>query len=494
MVNEKRRPSAADNGSSSDRPRSSRGWHARTSLYARSLDAALAVLTASAVLWVLLGASPGSETVQTTHFWVRIVIAAPLIFLGYALVVRSAALFKTERQVGEAGRRLLEASQRERNLSALGRLLGGISHDFNNLLTVIRGYADVLRRRASNERDQDACLAIVDASDQASALIRQVLSFAQTRPATPTPLEVNAAIRDLVRIVDPLLGREVQLRLELSAEEQLVEIDPVQLGQVLLNLAVNARDAMPSGGVVSISTTTVNDAKQRPWVRLLVRDNGEGMDEETRARVFEPFFTTKAPGVGTGLGLATVHEIVGDSGGTIRLQSEMKRGTEFEIEWPLYQGDGRPTASTAPSLSGVPTAAPRRVTALVVEHDPLLRKLIVGILRAEGHRVLSIGDAATALDILGVEALSPGLFVASEDSWTTALAQAHRGLRDGAGLVLLSNAALDCKQNPVPEDTVHLAKPFLPGKLLESVAGALRGARRAATEDFNGGGAHGGCR
>jgi signal transduction histidine kinase len=231
-------------------------------------------------------------------------------------------------------------------MEAIGRLAGGIAHDFNNLLTAISGYTELLLQRlpADDPGQQDG-QEVLRAAERAATLTRQLLAFSRRQVLQPRPVDLNAVVRDAERLLRRLIGEDVTIRLELAAELPPAVVDPGQMDQVLMNLAINARDAMPGGGELRIATRlrqigSRDDAvgervlPSGSWIELLVEDNGTGMSAEVRERLFEPFFTTKEPGRGTGLGLSTVYGIVEQSGGTITVDSTPGLGTRFTVLLP----------------------------------------------------------------------------------------------------------------------------------------------------------------
>jgi PAS domain S-box-containing protein len=231
-------------------------------------------------------------------------------------------------------KRLEDQLRQSQKMEAIGQLAGGIAHDFNNMLTAISGYAELL---AYSFDEGDPRAADVEqvrkAAAHAAALTRQLLAFSRKQVLLPQRLDVNEVVRDLEEMLARTIGAQIELKTSLADGLALVETDPDQLAQVVLNLAINGRDAMPSGGVLTISTTTV-DSEPRPFVAVEISDTGTGMDEETQARVFEPFFTTKDTGKGTGLGLATAYGVVSQSGGRIELDSVLGQGSTFRVLLP----------------------------------------------------------------------------------------------------------------------------------------------------------------
>ena len=247
--------------------------------------------------------------------------------------------------------KLEEQLRQAQKMEAVGRLAGGIAHDFNNLLTAIRGNAELMSHRVKKDPAMAAEVdEILHAADRAASLTRQLLAFSRKQVLQPVPLDINEIIGGVSRMARRIIGTEVQLRLALANEVSMVLADQAQVEQVLLNLIVNARDAMPSGGTIVVETVNVVlDANAPPiaqagiepgaFVRLSVTDDGIGMDPATQARIFEPFFTTKETGRGTGLGLSTVYGIIRQTGAAITVESERGKGATFSVYLPAYRGE-----------------------------------------------------------------------------------------------------------------------------------------------------------
>jgi signal transduction histidine kinase/CheY-like chemotaxis protein len=361
-------------------------------------------------------------------------------------------------------RRRLEAELRQaQKMEAIGRLAGGIAHDFNNLLTVINGNGEVLRTKLPGS---DAGLAdeIVRAGEQAATLTRQLLAFSRKGVVAPRVLCPNTIIDGVRRMLARLVGERVQVVTDLDQTAGCVRIDPGQLEQALLNLAVNARDAMPQGGTLTIRTRATAD-----HVRIEVTDTGMGMDAATRARAFEPFFTTKPAGEGTGLGLATVKGIVEQAGGTVTVSSEPGQGTTFTIGLPLSR-DGR--ALDSPTKSPPPPA--NREVILLVEDEAAVQLLERRVLEMGRYEVMvaSSGEEAlrlldggiTRVDLLVTDVVMPGMTGRE-------LAEAAARRRPGLRALFLSGYTPDevLRQGVRAEEAHFLQKPFTPSSLLGMV-------------------------
>ncbi|MCX8118582.1 MAG: PAS domain S-box protein [Desulfobacterota bacterium] len=307
----------------------------------------------------------------------------------------------------EALRQTEEQLRHAQKMEAIGRLAGGIAHDFNNLLTVIKGYAEL----SCLHLDRDNLLygnleEILKASERASTLTRQLLAFSRRQMLEFKVINLNTLLKDLNKMLHRILGEDIELDYHLSEDLGKIKTDPGQMEQVLLNLAVNARDAMPNGGRLIIETSNVDlteeevrnrlEMKPGPYVRLTVSDNGVGMSPEVKERIFEPFFTTKEKGKGTGLGLSTVYGIVKQSGGHIAVFSELGLGTTFKIYLPRVEEEEDPLWRKERS-NGVKGGTE---AVLLVEDEPAVRELAARVLRERGYRVEVAKDGNEALAVI----------------------------------------------------------------------------------------------
>ena len=314
----------------------------------------------------------------------------------------------------EWSRSALEHAQR---MEALGRLAGGIAHDFNNLMAVIAGFAGMVRDDlAADDPSQEDVDEILRATASATELTRQLLVFSRKTPNEPESLDLNQRVADALRMLRRTVGERVEVVFEPSDSRAVVRIDPGRLDQVIVNLAVNARDAMPSGGTLHISVDLADLAPSSgsaPYVRLRVRDTGKGVPQDLHERIFEPFFTTKGAGQGTGLGLAICFSVIADAGGVMRLDSEADQGATFDVFLPLSQHAVTPFDPRSPSeVVGAETV-------LIAEDDDALRRLLVRVLRRAGYTVYEAanGDEALAkleqltdhLDALITDVVMPGV-------------------------------------------------------------------------------------
>jgi PAS domain S-box-containing protein len=305
-------------------------------------------------------------------------------------------------------KRLEQELRQAQKMEAIGRLAGGVAHDFNNLLTVIGGYSRMLLtdQRAATPSLQEPILQIAEAADRAAALTGQLLAFSRQRAAEPRDIELNGVVANLERMLKRLLGEDVELLLSLDPAPGYIRADPCQVEQVIMNLAVNARDAMPSGGRLVIETggIAVDEAwaaghiglSAGEYVLLTVTDNGCGMTAEVQGHLFEPFYTTKAPGKGTGLGLSIVYGIVQQQRGKILVYSEVGKGSTFKLFFPKLQTVGEPRE--AAPLRQAPRSGTE--TILVVEDNQGVREYVRAALGQLGYTLLEASDGTQAVRLM----------------------------------------------------------------------------------------------
>ena len=319
---------------------------------------------------------------------------------GFAVVLRD---LTRQRAGEEAARRTEDQLRQSQRMEAIGRLAGGIAHDFNNLLTAIQGHVQfLLDDLPENHPSQQDALEIRRSADRATALTRQLLAFSRRQELQPRIVNLNDVITDMQTLLRRVISEDIDVLTLLEPKLWSVKADPGQLEQVIMNLAVNARDAMPRGGTISIRTANIDlderyaDAKLEvgvgPYVQLTVSDTGIGMDRETQAHIFEPFFTTKAPGKGTGLGLATVYGIVRQSGGHVWVYSEPGQGTTFKVYLPRATKEGE-VLHRAPKLRD---RAQTGETVMILEDETSVRLLARRVLEQRGYKVLEAGCGAEA--------------------------------------------------------------------------------------------------
>lgn len=380
--------------------------------------------------------------------------------------------------------RLERQFQQAQKMEAVGRLAGGIAHDFNNVLTAISGYGQLVLDTLDDADDRrEDMQAILDASASAAALTRQLLAFSRQQVVAPRVLNINDVVGGAERMLRRVIGEDVELNTALDPHLADVVADAGHLEQILMNLAVNARDAMPQGGRLTLETGNVElsdtDAWQQhprlagPHVLLAVTDNGIGMDEVTRSRIFEPFFTTKEVGKGTGLGLATVYGIVEQSNGSIWVYSEPGQGATFKMYFPSVASAERPTSLAAPSrpVGGAETI-------LLIEDAANVRVITKQILTRAGYNVLEAPDGPSALAIAArhrdpIELLLTDI-VMPEMSGRDAAEQISR-IRDGIRILFMSGYTDDAvtRAGILQGDVQYLSKPFTADLLLEKVRHVL---------------------
>ncbi len=371
-------------------------------------------------------------------------------------------------------------------MEAVGRLAGGVAHDFNNILGIISACAEILR-----DHIVDAPLPVElighirDASKRGASLTRQLLAFSRKQPTQPKVLDLNERLKDVCKLLRPLMGDDIKVVFSPRTEVAFVHADPSQLDQIVVNLAVNSRDAMPNGGkfVMETATTDFDEdfARQHPpmvpgrYVMLAVSDEGTGMDEATRSRIFEPFFTTKEVGKGTGLGLATVYGIVQQSGGHIWVYSEPGHGTTFKVYLPCADDK-----AGLPRETEEPTAFRRGegTTILLVEDDRVMRGLTRQMLEGQGYSVIEAEDGNAALekaaaipgrvDLVLTDVVMPGK---SGPELVLRLMDSHPETRF---LYMSGYTGELVEKHGLGESIALLEKPFTRAILLQTVEAALR--------------------
>ena len=382
-------------------------------------------------------------------------------------------------------RRVLEDQFRQaQKMEAVGRLAGGVAHDFNNLLMVISGYAEVILASLDAHHPlHEKGRAIQQAADRATTLTRQLLAFSRKQLLELKVVDVNAIVQDMERLLRPLIGENVEFDAQLSPEAAHTRADAGQLEQVLMNLVVNAKDAMPNGGKLTMQTQNIvvdeNHRRGQTFIRpgqyvmLSVSDTGMGMDKETQSRIFEPFFTTKEKGKGTGLGLSTVYGIVKQSGGYVLVQSEEGRGTKFHIYLPRVEGIAEKHApqSTPAILGGSETV-------LLVEDEESVRQLVRDTLTAKGYRVVEAenGEAGLAaaaqhqgkIDLVITDVVMPGI-------GGRELIKQLAELRPETKVLYLSGYTEDAiiSEGTIERDAAFLQKPFTLKSLSQKVREVL---------------------
>ncbi|HTS66892.1 MAG TPA: PAS domain S-box protein [Candidatus Acidoferrales bacterium] len=368
--------------------------------------------------------------------------------------------------------------QQAQKMEGIGRLAGGVAHDFNNLLTVISGYGGLLESRLPEQDTTRLYVAeIKKAADRASALTRQLLTFSRKQLIRPKPIDLNVLVGDMHRILQRLLGEDIEVAITAAPSLGLVKADPDQISQILLNLTANARDAMPEGGKLIITTSNVEPDGSPlggPAVLLAVSDSGIGINSEALDHIFEPFFTTKEKGRGTGLGLATVYGIVQQSSGIIEVSSEVGRGTTFQIYLPRIDAGLVAAQTDAPA----PAAVRGSETILVVEDHDDVRQMIIASLESCGFQVLQAangraGFAVSAqfegtIDLLLTDVIMPGIT-------GKALADQLKLTRPGIKVLYISgySGEVIAHRGVLDADVAYLPKPFTPTALAAKVREVL---------------------
>src|SRR5579883_2506274 len=393
----------------------------------------------------------------------------------------------TDRKRAEEERERLQLQLlHAQKMESIGRLAGGVAHDFNNLLTVINGYSTMALQRL-HERDSlyEIIREIRNAGEGAAALVRQLLAFGRKQLLNKEPIDLNSMLRGIEKTLLPLLGENIETRTVLRPALSAVVADRHQIEQVILNLAVNARDAMPRGGVLTIETDEVASGPYcrrcgspigaGRYVCVTVRDNGMGMDEQTRQHLFEPFFSTKGASHGTGLGLATVHGIVLQSGGHIDVESRLEQGTSFYIYLPAAEA-GHTANRPAENGAGLITRAARGEIILLVEDQPEVRRLTASVLQECGYGVLEAASAEEALARVATEKVDLVLTdVVLPKMSGCELADQVQSRQPGAKVLFMSGYSDEMlkRHGGNLRRAVLIQKPFAPEALAEKVRQAL---------------------
>lgn len=414
---------------------------------------------------------PGGYTGQELRYLETMSQATGVLYDNYRQNVKHAAL---EAQQAK----LQEQVRQAQKMEVLGRLAGGVAHDFNNLLMVLGGCTELMERSLPKETPARVYLdQIQRTTEKAAAITKQLLAFSRKQVLELRAMDLHEALSASEFMLPRVLGSDVELRFQHFAEHCWILSDPSQIEQVVLNLAVNSRDAMPEGGMLTIATRNAwqlpegnaAGATENEWLVLEVSDTGMGMDVETQARIFEPFFTTKTDGRGTGLGLATVYGIVNQSGGKIHVESAPGKGTRFEIYFPIAEAqtkDQRRAPMPAADEACVDT------TILVVDDESALRQALAEILRSSGYRVLDADSSLEALeiarqhkgqlDILLTDVVMPGL---RGPELARQVCAAHPEVQ----IIYMSGYAEGLPEAQLPANSVFLQKPFRFATLLEQL-------------------------
>ncbi|HVS88738.1 MAG TPA: PAS domain S-box protein [Candidatus Acidoferrum sp.] len=417
---------------------------------------------------------PGGYTGQEIRSLETMSQTTGVLYENYRQSLKRTALEEQQKQLEQQVRQ-------SQKMEVLGRLAGGVAHDFNNMLMVISGCSELLERSLPVETPARIYLdQIHRTSQKAAAITKQLLAFSRRQVLEFRPVDLHEALTESEFMLPRLLGSDIQLSFRHEATKSWILSDPAQIEQVVANLAINARDAMPEGGRLSISTRNatqvpangVEQASQTAdWVVLEVKDTGGGMDEKTRTQIFEPFFTTKPAGKGTGLGLATVYGIVKQSSGHIRVESTPGAGTCFEVYFPVVARQEEEVQQVS-LPAGVLEEPGGGITVLVADDEAALRHTIVEILRSSGYNVLEAQTAEEALeitrqnvgkiDILLTDVIMPGLRGPE-------LARQVKNIQPDAQVVFMSGYAEGLPEAELPPNSAFLQKPFRFATLLEQL-------------------------
>jgi signal transduction histidine kinase len=407
--------------------------------------------------------------------------------------VLTSDLRERREQLSETNRRLttslenLENAQQQllqaQKMEAIGRLAGGVAHDFNNLLTVIIGHAQVLQDRLTDDaRGRHDLDSIVEACNRAAEIIRHLLAFGRKQKRSPETVELNELVRSTARMLGRLIGEHIRLDIHTDDEAGCVRADRAQLEQILMNLVVNARDAMPDGGRLTIATrrATPDDGENTAdrfdvsqYVAIDVSDTGHGMDSATREQIFEPFFTTKEVGSGTGLGLATVYGLVRQNDGIVRVSSEIGSGARFTV---LFPAAARSPAEPAGQTEEAP-CGPAEATILLAEDESSIRHLLAEVLRDRGFEVLVAEDGEQALDMAARHERPIDLLVCDvvmPNLGGPELARRLRRKNPDLPVLFVSGYTFDAMSAGELSGEPFLQKPFTPGALVDSVRKLLK--------------------
>lgn len=380
-----------------------------------------------------------------------------------------------------------QSARQSQKMEALGRLAAGIAHDFNNLLMVVIGHAHRVTQQLGSHPCHHEVEVIGQAGTRAAALTKKLLTFSRRQVLEQRDVPLNTLIRDMEDILRRLIGEQIQTVIVLDPQAGHVLGDPVQIEQVLLNLALNARDAMADGGILTIETgnADLDDSYVRthpgavpgPFVKLVVEDTGSGIDPETLKHIFEPFFSTKALDKGTGLGLATVYGIVKESRGYIDVTSQLGRGSRFTVMFPRVPSQAAEAEQVAASRPKPETSA----TILLVEDDEGIRRLVSAVLRDQGYEVLAAADGVEALQMLQLRKGGCDLLITDvilPRMKAAVLVQGARTMFPDIQVLYISGYAGDMLgAHGVDAEAAYLQKPFLPKAIIDKVAELLLRAR-----------------
>lgn len=381
-----------------------------------------------------------------------------------------------------------EQLQQTQKLEAIGTLAGGIAHDFNNMLSVILGYSELLKSTITDDNDSmKSLIEIEKAALRSRDITRQLLAFSRKQVITPVILDINHQISDTFKMLERLIGEQIILEFNPQKEVLKTKLDPSQFDQILINLAVNARDAMPEGGKLTISTSNKvlgrsypqlgKDSSPEQYVLLSVTDNGVGMDRETISHIFEPFFTTKELGKGTGLGLATTYGIIKQNDGIIDIQSSIGKGSTFNIFFPVCKDDGKNT-----DITDTLSISSGEGRILLVEDDEMVRKITSKILESLGYTVLSVSNPLAAISFCStndifLDLLLTDIVMPKMDGMV--LSDKIKDLKPGIKVLFMSGYSqeLSNKKGITPKSMHFIEKPFSKNDIALKIEGILNKAK-----------------
>jgi signal transduction histidine kinase len=394
-----------------------------------------------------------------------------------------------EHRVAERGaalERQSEALRDAQRMESVGLLAGGVAHDFNNLLTVVLGSVELLLADTRNPLDRSRLAEIKSAANRGATLVSQLLAFSRRQVMVRRVLDLNAVVSDVHPLLTHLIGEHVELVVSLARTPLHVEADPTQLQQTIINLATNARDAMPDGGTLTIATEFIDGVptgttfSARRYVTLSVRDTGVGMDAVTKRLAFDPFFTTKDVGRGTGLGLASVYGIVEQSGGHVHVDSAPGRGSCFRVFLPWVAVETTDATDVPAAATAPPVGATHPATIILVEDETLVREIIARVLGRAGYTVLEAHDGEVALQMVRRHAGQIDLVITDVVmARLGGLELARRVADERPGLPILLMSGYNTEEMPADDPTIgFLQKPFTPNALLQTVSALLANAGR----------------
>lgn len=386
-------------------------------------------------------------------------------------------------------RELEEQIQQSQKMEAVGQLAGGVAHDFNNLLTVVLGYCNLLLEQPTLEDNKRRPItAIKEAGERAASLTRQLLAFSRKQMLAPVLLSLNELLLKSESMIRRLIREDVKMEFNLAQHLYWIKADPIQVDQVLLNLVVNARDAMPEGGTLTIKTSNVELGEERSvsdldlpngqYVKLSITDSGCGIPHDIKTRIFEPFFTTKRVGKGTGLGLSVVHGIVSQSGGHIRVQSTVSVGTQFDLYFPATLEEPQPKV---PPTGDVRSATRGQETILIAEDEPVVRQMVRYTLEAQGYNVLEAENGKEALEVAR-QCTQPIHLLLTDvimpEMGGRQLAHLLRQERPGVQVIFMSGYIDDeaLLRGPNDDTETFLQKPFSSRVLIQKIHRAFENA------------------